>query len=267
MLEGFRETPVFDKLRWVLAGLLVLFLGAPSLVVIPMSFSGSEYLEMPPQSLSLRWYANFFESITWTHAARASLIAATLTTVISVPIGTFAAYGAMQLSPRLRILVSSLIVLPAIIPVILIAIGLFFVLARFGLVGSMTGLVLGHTALAIPVVFVVMGAAFSQFEFNQERAARSLGASGRQVWLTIILPQLGGPIVASALLAFVTSLDEVVVAMFISSGDSTTIPKVMFTSLRDEIDPTVAVVSTMLLFAASAAVFLVLRKASATFRG
>jgi putative spermidine/putrescine transport system permease protein len=266
MLDGFKETPLADKVNWILAGVLVVFLAVPSLIVIPMSFSDSEFLEFPPSSLSLRWYVNFLESITWTQAARASLVAGSLTMVVSVPIGIFAAYGAMRLNKRVRMIVSGLIVLPAVIPAILIAIGLFFVLARVGLVGSMVGLVLGHTALAIPVVFVVMSAAFSQFDFNQERAARSLGAGASQVWTTIILPQMGGPIIASALLAFVTSLDEVVVAMFISGGDNATIPKVMFSALRDTVDPTIAVVSTVLLFLASFAVLVVIRKGGSAFK-
>ncbi|HVZ00469.1 MAG TPA: ABC transporter permease [Dongiaceae bacterium] len=266
MLDGFRDTPVLDRINWFMAALLVAFLAAPSLIVIPMSFSGSQYLQFPPHPLSLRWYAYFADSITWTHAARASLIAGVLTTVVSVPVGAFAAYGAMRLGARFRLLVSSLIVLPAVIPVILIAIGLFFVYARLNLIGSMLGLVLGHTALTIPVVFVVMSAAFGQFDRDQERAARSLGADWKQAWLTVVLPQLRGPVAASALLAFVTSLDEVVIAMFISSGESTTIPKVMFTSLRDEVEPTIAVVSTLLLFAASLVVAVVLRKGSAVFK-
>jgi len=266
MLDGFEETPLVERLKWVLAILLVIFLAAPSFIVIPMSFSSSDFLAFPPPSLSMRWYQYFLDSITWTQAARASLIAGTLTTLVSVPIGTFAAYGTIQLSQRLRMLVSGLIVLPAVIPSILIAIGLFFVLARIGMVGTMTGLVLGHVALAIPVVFVVMSAAFSQFDFSQERAARSLGARWHQAGLRVVLPQVGGPILASSLLAFVTSLDEVVVAMFVSGGGNATLPKVMFSALRDKIDPTIAVVSTVMLVVATVAVFVVLRKGASTLK-
>ncbi|MDQ0474600.1 ABC transporter permease [Labrys wisconsinensis] len=263
MLDGFDETPLLDRLKWILALLLVVFLAAPSFIVIPMSFSASEFLEFPPPSLSLRWYAYFLESITWTQAARASFVAGTLTTAIAVPIGVLAAYGATRLGPRMRLLVGGVVVLPAVIPAILIAIGLYFVLARVGMVGTMAGLVLGHVALAIPVVFVVMSAAFSQFDFSQERAARSLGATWRQAWLGVVLPQIGGPILASALLAFVTSLDEVVVAMFVSGGSNATLPKVMFAALRDKIDPTIAVVSTVLLVVATGAVAVILCKGTA----
>ncbi|WP_442580755.1 ABC transporter permease [Mesorhizobium sp. ASY16-5R] len=262
MLDGFETSPMVDRLKWLLAMLLVIFLAAPSFIVIPMSFSAADVLRFPRSSLSFRWYEYFLDSVTWTQAARASLVAGVLTTVISVPIGVLAAYGTMQLGGRLRLVVGAVIVLPAIIPAILIAIGLFFVLARFGLVGTMTGLVLGHVALAIPVVFVVMSAAFGQFDFSHERAARSLGATWTQTWFKVVLPQVTGPIVASSLLAFVTSLDEVVVAMFVSGGSNATLPKVMFTALRDKIDPTIAVVSTVMLLVATVAVLVVLRRGS-----
>jgi putative spermidine/putrescine transport system permease protein len=260
MLDGFPESRLLERLKWTFAILVAIFLAAPSLIVVPMSFSAAEFLEFPPPALSARWYAHFLESITWTQAARASLIAGTLTTLIAVPIGVLAAYGAMQLGGRTGLLVGAVIILPAVIPAILIGVGLYFVLAQVGLVGTMTGLVAGHVALAVPVVFVVMSAAFSQFDFAQERAARSLGAGRLHAWLWIVLPQIKGPIVAASLLAFVTSLDEVVIAMFVSSGDNATLPKVMFTALRDKIDPTIAVVSTALLVVASLAVLAVVRK-------
>lgn len=260
MLDGFEARPWQNRARWAAALLLVLFMAGPSLIVVPMSFSASDFLEFPPSHLSLRWYEHFFSSLTWMSAAKASLVVGALTTVIVVPIGVGAAYGVMSLGARLRLVASALIVLPAVIPAILIAIGLFFVLARLGMVGSLAGLVLGHVALAIPVVFVIMSAGFSQFDFTQEKAARSLGASGLQAWTKVILPQMSGSIAASALLAFITSLDEVVVAMFVASGDYTTLPKVMFTLLRDQIDPTIAVVSTLLLIIATLAVIIVLRR-------
>lgn len=260
MLDGFQHSPLMTGLKWGLALLLVAFLAAPSFIVVPMSFSAGEFLQFPPQEYSLRWYRNFAGSITWTSAARASAIAAVLTTLIAVPIGVLAAYGVVQLGRRMRMLVGGLIVLPAVIPAILIAVGMFFVLARAGMLGTMAGLVLGHVALAIPVVFVVMTAAFSQFDFAQEKAARSLGASGVQVWARVVIPQLRGSIMAAALLAFVTSLDEVVLSMFVSGGDNATLPKVMFASLRDQIDPTIAVVSTVMLAVATLAVVVMVRR-------
>lgn len=260
MLDGFPEARAAKVIGKCFALAVVLFLAAPTLIVIPMSFAASESFTFPPRSFSFRWYDNFLQSITWTQAARVSLITASLTTLVAVPAGVLAAYGILRLRRRLNLLVSFAMVLPAVIPTILIAVGLFFLLARLGWIGSMFGLVLGHVALAIPVVFVVMSSAFRHFDFTQEQAARSLGARSWQVWFQVTLPQMTTPVFSCALLAFVTSLDEVVVAMFVTSGDNATLPKVMFTALRDQVDPTIAAVSTMLLLVASLAAFAVSRR-------
>jgi putative spermidine/putrescine transport system permease protein len=262
MNDGFRETALGPVLRWLFLVGVVVFLAAPSMIVVPMSFSSGELMKFPPDEFSLRWYAHYFTSLEWQSATRASLIIGVLTTIVSVTAATLAAYGTMQLSPRLRGMVAAVVVLPALIPVILIATGLFFVLARLGLNGTIAGLVLGHSALAIPVAFVVMAAGFSQFDFTHDRAARSMGASWLQSWRHVILPQMTGSIIAASLLAFVTSLDEVVIAMFVSSGANATLPKVMFTALRDKIEPTIAVISTGLLVVASLAVYISIKKGS-----
>ncbi|ATN37800.1 ABC transporter permease (plasmid) [Rhizobium sp. ACO-34A] len=259
MLDGFAENRLLSWAGWIFALAMMLFLIAPSLIVVPMSFSSSDYLEFPPRDFSLRWYEGFFHSLAWLQAMRASLVAAVLTAVISVPVGTLAAYATRQLPLKVKMAVGAFLLTPAIVPSILVAIGYFFVLAQLGLVGSMTGLVLGHVALAIPVVFVIMTSAFAGFDPNQELAAESLGAGRMIVWKDVIIPQIRGSLFASALLAFVTSLDEVVIAMFISAGTNATLPKVMFSALRDKIDPTVAAISTMLISIAVLAVIALLR--------
>jgi len=262
MNEGFEESTLGQLLRWLFLAAVMIFLIAPSLIVVPMSFSASSVLQFPPEELSLRWYSHYFNSLEWIAATRASLTVGFFTTLLSVTAATLAAYGVMRLKPRLRALVAGLVVLPALIPVILIATGLFFVLAKLGLIGTLTGLVLGHSAVAIPVAFVVMTAGFSQFDFSQDKAARSLGASWVQSWAYVILPQMGGSLIAASLLAFVTSLDEVVIAMFVSGGSNATLPKIMFTALRDQVEPTIAVISTGLLIVASLAVYISIRKGS-----
>lgn len=260
MLDGFGKSRTLDVIGWTLALAMMIFLVAPSIIVVPMSFSASDFLEFPPREFSLRWYREFWQSIAWLQAARASIGVALLTVLLSVPIGTLAAYGTRNMPTRSKVLIGALLLLPAIIPSILLAIGLFFVLAQVNLVGTLAGVVVGHTTLAIPVVFMIMSAAFADFDPNQQRAAESLGANTFIVWKDVIVPQIKGALVASSLLAFVTSLDEVVVAMFISSGTNATLPKVMFSALRDKIDPTVAAISTMLIAVAVVAVLVLVRR-------
>lgn len=237
-----------DNLWLAIVGACVLFfLALPTLIVIPMSFSGASYLEFPPQSWSLRWYATYFGSSQWIDATKTSLIVAILTTIIATPLGTLAAYGLTCASARVRNAAQFLVILPIIVPVILVAVGVFHLYAKLGLNYTITGIVIAHTALALPFVIITVLSGFKNYDFNQELAARSLGASRPEALLTITLPQLKFSIQTGALLAFITSLDEVVVAMFVSGGDNATITRRMFNSLRDQIDPTIAAISTCLI--------------------
>lgn len=217
----------------------------PTLIVVPISFSGSAMLEFPPRTLSLRWYANFFGSSDWMAALRTSLILGGLTVAVSVPVGFLTCIAMNLLGGRLARGLYALAVLPSVVPGILLAIGLFFVLARVGLLGTLGGILIGHVALAIPAVVLVLHPAVRRFDAAQLLAARSLGAGWSGAILAIMLPQMRFSLVSAALMAFLTSLDEAVISIFVSSGANTTLPKLMFISLRDQIDPTIAAISTL----------------------
>lgn len=227
--------------------LVILFLVAPTLLVIPMSFSDSRYLEFPPESWSLRWYRAYFSSIEWRSATFISLQAAAWTTVVATATGTLAAYGIHVSRLRVTRALSVLLTLPMIIPVILLAVGIFLTFAPLGLNNSITGLVLAHSILAIPLVLITVTAGLRNFDLNQEMVARSMGASRPWAFLTVTLPQIRNSVVAAALLAFIISLDEVVIALLIAGGDKATLTKRMFLALRDEIDPTIAAISSLLI--------------------
>jgi putative spermidine/putrescine transport system permease protein len=134
-----------------------------------------------------------------------------------------------------------------IVPIILVAIGVFFVFARAGLVSTLAGLVIAHTMMAIPFVVTVMLSRLQSFDMNQIRVAQALGAHPAWAFATVALPQLGFALTTAALLAFLTSFDEVIIALFISGGGQSTLTKVMFANLRDQVDPTIAAVSTILI--------------------
>ena len=133
------------------------------------------------------------------------------------------------------------------VPVVLVAIGAFYAYVQMKILYTITGLVLAHTVLALPLVVIVTGSALKSYDMSQEEAARSLGAPRWKAFLTVTLPQIRFAVVTSALLAFLTSFDEVVVAMFISGGDNPTLTRNMFNALRDQIDPTIAAISTCLI--------------------
>ncbi len=232
---------------YVLGGLVILFLVLPSLLVIPLSFSDSRYLAFPPPGWSTRWYGAYFGAVEWRDATRTSLVAATLTMVISTVLGTLAAYGLHTAQSRFARVVYATYMLPLIVPGILIAIGIFLLFARLGLNNTMTGIVLAHSTMAIPLVVITVASGLKGYDMNQEMVARSLGASRLWAFLTITLPQLKISVVSAALLAFITSLDEVVISLFIAGGENATLTRRMFNALRDEIDPTIAAISTLLI--------------------
>jgi putative spermidine/putrescine transport system permease protein len=226
---------------------VLLFLIVPSLIIVPMSFSGSTLLQFPPESWSLRWYEAYFQSVEWRDATIVSLKAAVLTTMVATPIGVAAAYALNSGALRLAGFINAVLTASLIIPVILIGIGTFFLYARIGLNNTLTGLVLAHTVQALPLVVLTVLSGFRSYDMNQERVARSLGAGRLAAFWQVTVPQIRFSIVSGALFAFITSFDEVVVSLFISGGETTTLTRRMFSALRDQIDPTIAAISTCLI--------------------
>jgi putative spermidine/putrescine transport system permease protein len=237
---------------YVLAAIVMFLLVAPTLIVMPMSFSASQYLEFPPREWSLRWYDFYFGSTAWMDATATSLKAAVLTMLVATPVGTAAAYGLSVSKHPLSRFVFLLLITPMMIPVILIAIGAFYAYVQLGMVNTLSGLVVAHTILALPLVLIVVSAALKSYDMSQEMAARSLGASRFRAFLLITLPQIRFSVITAALLSFLTSFDEVIVALFVSGGDNSTLTRNMFNALRDQIDPTIASISTIMIVISSA---------------
>ena len=219
----------------------------PTVIVIPMSFSDSQYLEFPPQNWSLRWYNEYIETPRWVNATITSFKVAFLTMLVATPLGIMAAYGLYVSGSRLARLLFFIMMTPMIVPVILIAIGTFYVFGKLGLVNSITGLVLAHTVLSVPIVMIIFTSALSTYDLNQERVAQSLGSTRFRAFFEITLPQLKFSVLTAALLAFLTSFDEVIISIFLSGGGNSTLTKQMFSALRDYIDPTIAAISTLMI--------------------
>ncbi len=231
---------------YVAAAIIMLLLVLPTLIVVPMSFSDSQYLEFPPSNWSIRWYVEYLESTKWMRATVTSLQVGVLTMLVATPLGTMAAYALFVSGHRYSKAIFLLLITPMIVPVILIAIGTFYVYGRVGLNNTIPGLVLAHTALATPLVMIVITSALRTYDLNQERVARSLGSTRVKAFFVITLPQIKFSVMTAALLSFLTSFDEVIISIFVSGGVNATITKHMFSALRDFIDPTIAAISTIL---------------------
>lgn len=225
---------------------VLLYLILPLLIIVPMSFSGTRFLTFPPPSFSLRWYQEYFGSRAWMQATQVSLGVGFLTVAIATPLGVAAAYAISNSTLRLMRAIHLALMLPLVVPIIIIAIGIFFVYARVGLIATLPGLVLANVMLGLPYVITSVLAGLQSFDPTQEMVARSLGMNRFRSFLAVTLPQIKASVLAGAIFAFISAIDETIVALFISGGQYQTLTKRMFTALRDEIDPTIAAISTLL---------------------
>jgi len=222
------------------------FLMLPTLVVIPVSFSSSQYLQFPPPGFSLQWYQRYLGSPVWLQATFLSFKIAITTAALATVLGTMAAFGIVRGRYRGKMLVSTMLLAPLVIPTIIIAIGVYDWYSQLRLIGSWVGIAIAHTMLALPLVLTIVGAALRTLDPTLEQAALGLGANHLRVIWHITLALIQPAMVASALFAFVLSFDELIVAMFIG-GVNMTLPKRMFDNIRVEIDPTIAPISTLLI--------------------
>jgi putative spermidine/putrescine transport system permease protein len=235
---------------YAFAVVALVYLLAPPLIVIPLSFSPTANPQFPPKAFSLRWYQAVLASRELADAASMSVKDATLTMLIVTPIGTAAAYATMLARSAVANIVAALLTLPMMVPAILVGIGLYFVYVAIGLNDTLTGVVLAHVTLALPYVYVLVASRLKSYDFTQERAAQSLGATRFQAFLRVTLPQIKISIASAAALSFIFAFDESVVSYFIATGNASTLPRRLFVALQVGFDPTIAAVSTgLILFA------------------
>ena len=225
--------------------LVLLFMALPILIIVILSFSSASYLTFPPPAFGVRWYRTYIGSDEWLAATGLSLSVAASVVVLATLLGTLAALGLARLPPLLRNLAAALILSPLIVPVIVVAIGIYYAYSRYGLVGTPVGLVLAHTCLAVPFVVTSVSASLAGFDRRLEQAALSLGATPWGTFRQVTLPLIRPGVLIGALFAFITSFDELVVALFLSGSGAVTLPRRMWDDLRFAIDPTIAAVSTL----------------------
>lgn len=224
------------------ATLVFIFLMLPLLVVFPISVSSASYMQFPPPGFSWQWYERYFNDPTWIEATIRSFKVAAVCTALAMSLGVPLAFLLVRSRRRGIWILDRLAAAPIIVPTIILSIGLYSIFARLQLIGEWYGVAIAHTVLALPFVVILVGAGLRGFDEAQEQAAMGLGASwGVAVW-RITLPQLRPSLISAGFLAFISSFDELVVAMFLS-GAAMTLPKKMFDNIMMEIDPTIAAVS------------------------
>jgi putative spermidine/putrescine transport system permease protein len=233
---------------------VLLFLIAPVLIVIPLSFNVQPFftitsgmLRLDPDAYSLKWYRSFLENPQWMLALKNSAIIAFSAVIPATVLGTAAALGLNH--PRLpfRNQITALLISPMIVPIIITATGLYFLYQRVGLTQTFTGIILAHILLGSPFVVLIVSSTLAGYDATLNRAAASLGAHPLRVFWLVTLPLILPGVLSGAILAFITSFDEIVVVLFLSGSDQRTIPRQMWTGIRDQISPTILAVATLLI--------------------
>ena len=253
-----RLMPVFpayytlaDKAGWwalraVCIGVLV-YLLLPILVVIPLSFSESSFLVYPIPGWSLKWYRNLFGSDEWVRAAKNSFIVAPAATLIATTLGTLAAVGLSRTQFAFKGLLMSVLIAPMVVPIVVVGVATYLFFAPIGLSDSYTALIIVHAALGAPFVLTTVLATLQGYNQNLVRASLSLGETPLRTFFRVTLPVIAPGVISGALFAFATSFDEVVVTLFLAGPEQVTLPRQMFTGIRENISPTIAAVATLLI--------------------
>jgi putative spermidine/putrescine transport system permease protein len=248
-----------DPVPWWLGliGVVVaLYFILPTLVVIPLSFSADQSFQFPPTEFSLRWYQNFFTNPAWLQSLANSLLVAILAALLATVVGTAAAVGLNRLTGRLAGFARTLLMVSMVTPAIVVAVAIYITFLQWHLTGSLGGYVLAHAAIGVPFVLVAVTSALGGFDPKLLRASASLGASPVRSFIRVTMPLISRGILSGAIFAFVTSFDEVVIALFLRSPTFQTLPVQMYNSVTFELDPTISASSSLVVVVVTA-IFLV----------
>ncbi|MBU0900709.1 MAG: ABC transporter permease [Gammaproteobacteria bacterium] len=234
--------------------LVLLFLIMPILVIIPLSFNVEPFfsftegmLTFQPEAYSLRWYSAIFSDDKWLLAIKNSFLIGFFATLLATVLGTCAAVGLARDDMPMRRLITALLLSPMIVPLIITAAGMFFFYSDLGLAGNYLGIIIAHAALGTPFVIITVTATLTGFDYSLARAALNLGATPLRVFFDIIMPLIRPGVISGALFAFITSFDEVVVILFMAGPQQRTIPRQMFSGLREQINPSILAIATLLI--------------------
>jgi len=237
----------------VLCGLIFFFLIAPILAVVPLSFNSVPFFTYPMEGFSLRYYDEIFGDSTlahqWQRSIFNSVVIAIASTLIATTLGTMAALGLTRTEFPFKSMVMAVLISPIVVPIVVIAIGMFYFYARLGLVGTYTGIIMAHVALGVPFVVITVTATLQGFDYNLVRAGAILGAGPFRVFRKVTLPIITPGVVSGGLFAFAASWDDIVVVLFLANTEQHTIPRRMWSGIRELLSPTILAAATLLIIA------------------
>ena len=237
-------------------GIACLVMIAPIVIVCVLAFSGDGYLRFPPQSFSLKWFSIFFGDGRWRQSLWSSVVIALIACIVSTILGFLAAYALVRGEFRARKFLLSFMLLPVIVPHVITAIAMYFLTARFGLVGNVVWIGLCHAVVTLPVVLLILLSSLQSVDINLERAGLGLGGSRLYVFRRIVIPLAFPGIMSATLFAFLASFDELIISLFLAGVRAQTLPVRIWNSLHLDIEPVVAAVSAFLIAVTGAVLLL-----------
>lgn len=223
------------------------FLILPIVAILPLAFTSSIFLNYPIPGVSLRWFEELGRTVQWRNSIVNSLIIGSGATFVSVVLGTLAALGLRGRAIPFPNLMRTIFLLPMVVPAVVLGVGLQISLARIGLASSYPGVIVSHAVLCVPFVIISVSTALQGIDPLLERAAASLGASPARVFRRVTMPLAMPGIVTGAVFAFATSLDEVVLTLFVAGPNQRTLARQMFSSIRENISPAIAAAALLLI--------------------
>lgn len=255
--------------RIIVVTLVYIFLLAPIIVVLPLSFSSGSFLSYPLPGLSFRWYAELINNYKWLLALKNSVFIGVGSAVLSTVLGLMASVALNGMSPRAKGILTGLLIAPLVVPVIIMAVAMFLFFSTVGLTGSIIGMILAHTVIGTPYVVISANAALQNFDMTLIRAAKSLGASSWMAYRRVLFPMIKPAIVAGALFAFIASFDEVIIVLFLAGPEQVTLPIRLFEGIRDELTPVVISAATIMIGISIGSMLLIeaMRKRGENLRG
>lgn len=243
-----------DRMGWPLrTGLITIavltsvFLLAPILFIVALSFGSSQWLIFPPPGWTLQWYRDLLADPGWLDAAWASFKVAVIVTALSVTLGFLTALALVRGRFRGRAMLRAFFLTPMVLPVVVLAVALYAMFLRLGLTGTMVGFVIGHLVIALPFSIISITNALEGFDFSLEDAARICGASEWTVKWRVTLPSVRLGLASAAVFSFLVSWDEVVVSIFMSAPGVETLPVRIWSALRQDLSPVIAAASALLI--------------------
>jgi ABC-type spermidine/putrescine transport system permease subunit II len=244
-MRGFQRLNISGKLFHIFAAIMFLYLLLPVVLAVLVSFTPSRFIELP-KSFSLRWYIEFFDSAKWLNGLKNSFYIGLMNTLISMVVGMCTAIAFVRYKFKWKTALNTFVLVPVFIPAVILGMGLLSAYYKLHLWGTYVSIAIAHSLWSVPLVFMVLRVSLAGVDRTLEEAAQGLGANGLRTFYEVTLPLIMPGILVGILFSFIISINEFVMALFLTTSETETLPKVIWPNLRYLLTPLVAAASGVL---------------------